>query len=147
MNKDNLKTLIERYFDGDTSVKEEKELLATLLSLPDGNKEREEVLAVMGYSAMIPPAKATKNKFWLRYVSAAAIFLLLSLTGVSVFFSGMSGRNNECYAYVNGERVENKTQIRLLMQGQLKEMSEASDEIQRQIREDINDFHDLLEIN
>ncbi len=147
MNQDSLHNLIERYFDGETSVKEEKDLLEALLSQTDGDPEKDEVLAVMGYSAMIPKAKFAGKIGWVRYAASAAVILILAIVGLTVWESVETGINNECYAYVNGQRVENETQIRLLVESQLEEMSEASDEIQNQISADFNDFRDILGIN
>lgn len=147
MNQDSLHNLIERYFDGETSVKEEKDLLKALLSQPDGDPKKDEVLAVMGYSAMIPKAKLAGKIGWVRYAASAAVILILAIVGLTVWESVETGINNECYAYVNGQRVENETQIRLLVESQLEEMSEASDEIQNQISADFNDFRDILGIN
>lgn len=147
MNRENIHILIERYFEGETTPVEEKELLNILLTLPPGDPEVEETLAVMGYSRMIPKRNSPGHHNWWKYAVAAVMLPIIIAIGFSIFHSHDSANINECYAYIGGERIENEAIIRSLVTSQLEEMSIASDEINSQIATDLSDFHGLLETN
>ena len=50
MEKPELHNLIERYFDGETTLEEERLLLHTLLGMRELDEECASALAVMGYA-------------------------------------------------------------------------------------------------
>lgn len=46
---------------------------------------------------------------------------------------------------MSGERIESEEVIRALMADQLEEMSEASEDVSRQITDDLDDFRGLFD--
>lgn len=146
MNEKELHILIERYFDGDTSVTEERRLLDALLSHPPGDRAVDEALAVMGYARVSGPAEMTARSLYRRIMTAAAAVLLV-ISAVGVFFlttSHTSGTQSECYAYVGGERIEDRDQIESIMKVQMCDMGDAADEVEKQLAEDLGDFKGLF---
>lgn len=145
MNRDELHILIERYFDGDTTPEEEKSLLATLLSMPPGDEEADEALAVMGYARLKPRKEIAVRRRNFTGIAAAAVAMVLVAFGLTLYFSTPHIDAGECYAYVGGERIESEEVIRALMADQLEEMSEASEDVSRQITDDLDDFRGLFD--
>lgn len=146
MNEKELHILIERYFDGDTSVTEERRLLDALLSHPPGDREVDEALAVMGFARVVVPAEMTARRLFKRIMTAAAVVLLV-ISAAGAFFlttSQSSAPQSECYAYVGGERIEDKNQIESIMKIQMCDMGDAADEVEKQLAEDLGDFKGLF---
>lgn len=142
MDKEKLYILIGRYFEGDTSRDEEQELLKQLLAEPAGDAAIDEALAVMGYARTKPAKKGLAKRRLITASSAAAAVAAVLAVGAFLMPKHTEG---ECFAYIGGERVESEEIVRSLMADQLGEMSEASDEVARQVATDFDDFRDAFD--
>ena len=138
MDKDRLHILIERYFDGDTTLGEERGL-------------REEALAVMGYARMdvTPAANAESGvspvrwrRMLLRGGAAAAVAAVLAVTAVLPRFAGDGG---ECIAYVDGSRIVDEHAVMGIIDAQLGEMGEAADDVSRQMESDFSEIREAMD--
>lgn len=59
------------------------------------------------------------------------------------FLTGSSVRS-DCYAYIGGERIDDRETVMRILDSQLDEMKEASEGISREIESDLGDFRDAL---
>ena len=115
------KALTERYFDAETTRKEEEELKTFAASTTD--PDFDELRAVMGYLAVGRKQHAaskacTKQPTTRRIalyarVAAAAIFLLIALPWG--YRQWQYQQENICVAYVNGERLTDDDEVMRLM--------------------------------
>lgn len=154
MDKDRLHILIDRYFDGDTTLGEERELRAALLALAPAERDRatEEALAVMGYARMdvTPAANAESGvspvrwrRMLLRGGAAAAVAAVLAVTAVLPRFAGDGG--GECIAYVDGSRIVDEHAVMGIIDAQLGEMGEAADDVSRQMESDFSEIREAMD--
>lgn len=148
MDKKTLHLLIAKYFDADTSVEEERLLLKEALRLEGKDPLADEVLAVMGY-ARSKPIKSSNalriSPIW-KISGIAAAVVAIGIGGISFMSTLSYETGNECYAYVNGVRIENQTDISHLIQQQLGEISEADENMEESISNDLEDMNNALNI-
>lgn len=132
MNKSQLNTLIEHYFNGDTSVEEERilrnELATTRLDSPEINEAR----AVMGYGLAQYNRRShrSEKKHWLRAVASVAIIALLSTTGYHLSQSG--NVTPDCIAYIDGQRITDNDKVIDMMFEGLSNIADAAEASQTQ---------------
>ena len=114
------KALTERYFDAETTRKEEEALKAFAASTTD--PDFDELRAVMGYLAVgrkqHAASKACAKQPTTRRIAlytrvAAAIFLLIALPWG--YRQWQYQQENICVAYVNGERLTDDDEVMRLM--------------------------------
>lgn len=147
MNIEELHKEIERYFEGESSVAEERALRRALLEMRPGDDPlADEALAVMGFGALsgVSAPKTRQRKGWWRVASAAAVVAGLALF-LSLTFRLASSDSQECFAYVGGERIENEEFVRNLMMEQLNDIQEARTDVDDQINTDFEDFRTAFE--
>lgn len=137
MTNDELKILIGRYFNGETSLDEEK-LLRQLLAAKDcpDIEEADEARAVMAFSLATPDAtgetyKTTttvkqRKKHLVWWNCAAAAIVAAALITPALRPSGSYG---ECVAYVNGTRIDDTETVTAMMFSELGEAAKASNQI------------------
>lgn len=154
MNRAELDILIARYFDGDTTVVEERTLLRELLNAGSLWPEAREALAVMGYGHMADRGKDSSGRnaadgrrpvvrnLWAA-ASVAAVALLLSW--MSLRFD--TGRHTECFAFVDGHKVNDNEMVMRIMSAQLGEMSQASGELADAVTEDWKELGEALKVD
>jgi hypothetical protein len=125
--------LIERYYDGLTSVEEEKQLLIFLSqsNLPDHYKPEQ---AIFGYF----DGKKKKVQFslrpYIRWASVAALIL------ASVFISKqyMVEKNTD-YAFVDGKKITNISEIKSQALASLSDISAKNNEVEDGLKNMNND--------
>lgn len=144
MDKKSLHILIDKYFDANTSVEEERFLLKEVLQLEGKDPLADEVLAVMGY-ARNKLIKHRIPQIW-KIAGIAAAVIAIGIGGISFISTVSDGTGNECYAYINGVRIENQTDISHLIQQQLGEISEADESMEESISNDLEDMSNALNL-
>lgn len=154
MEKQELHNLIERYFDGKTTLEEESLLLHTLLDMRELDEECASALAVMGYArtqaAHRNAGKAgisLKKRSWLRYaagVSAAAVIAIFSIGIVSKLIPNSSTPESECFACIDGNITNNEEIVRHLIASQFEEVSQASGSLDEEVENDFNEICNAL---
>lgn len=143
---------IERYFEGELSVAEEHILLDSLLTCKELDSEELEVLAVMGYARIATsegtvPKKTssrglhTQTRWMMKVAASVAVVAVLTVV-VSMLFG--TSHTSGCFAYVGGERINDRELVMQMMTDQLNEMSEASVNITDQIERDMDDFRNAI---
>lgn len=138
-----LEMLINRYFDGETSVQEEQALRETLADCPWSSEVIDEARFTMGYFAahkqqrQLQAAKSDRRHF---IAVAASIAIVLGI-GISVLSSQWFKPRNECIAYVNGRVIENNQEaIMSLIAQDLSTMDNAAREIAGAISDDMEEI-------
>ncbi len=155
MDKESLHRLIERYYDADTTAQEERMLLKAALESEGRDPIVDEVLAVMGYARRKPSpemeVKASmkrgvgRRSVLLRVGSAAASVAAVVAVGFMLMRSpGVGVEAAECYAYVDGIRIENRNDVASLVNRQLSELANAEESVNEVITEDFSDMSEAF---
>ena len=138
-NQAELERLINRYFDGDTTVQEEEMLRDVLADCPWNSDTIDEALFTMGYFAAHQqrhqqrqrrPVSRVSNRF--RYAAIAASLTLLLAVGIGSFWYSQQPKDM-CVAYVNGKTVENDDAVMALIANDLNAMDDASLSMEAQL--------------
>jgi len=139
--------LIRLYFDGESTLEQERELrslLGAIMQPP--TPEIEEAMAVMGYTSVMPSpgmAKVKKRYAWKPAVAAAASVLVAVAIGWMVVGQGHDYENS-CVAYVGGVQVVSTEQVMGLMDSQLSSISSAQNDINVELQEQKEAFSEIL---
>lgn len=115
--------LIEKYYDGRTTVAEEYKLQLFLSSknLPQKYKAEQ---AMFAYLKKPVQTKKLALKTWYKWVAAAAVLLVLSISTYQITTTQHTG-----YAIVDGVRITDKSTISKMAQASLKEVSNIRQQI------------------
>ena len=126
MNSKNLDELINRYFDAETTLEEEREL-QRLITGPFATDARyDEVRAVMGFTAVGRKLRRKSHRSVRLWQAAAAAVVVLMLGGI---YTIQQARPDDvcCIAYVNGRKVTNPDEVVRLMQQEMQAVSSPMD--------------------
>lgn len=132
-----LEQLIERYFEGETSLQEEQILRQMLADCTWQSDTIDEARFALGYfvahqrqqGQQKQPPRASIS---LRYMAiAASVALLLALGGGLLWHNWQ--HNNVCIAYVNGKVVEDNDKVMALVANDMSIMDNASNAITNQL--------------
>jgi hypothetical protein len=133
-NQAELEKLIERYFDGETSIQEEQILRETLADCPWSSEVIEEARFTMGFFAAHCQEKArTARKNHRRQLIgiAASIAIILAAGGFAMWHQQQL--SDVCIAYVNGKVVEDNHQVMALVANDLTKMDNAANAMTNQL--------------
>ena len=135
----NLDSLIERYFEGETSLEEEKLLKAMVARSDDSRYDA--VRAVLGYGVATRKRTALRRRR-LGMVSAAAV---ASIAVVSIAWLNLSTKNgtgnSECYAVVEGRYTSDQSEVLSIMQSDIGDIRSAQEDAGNCIAEQLKDIH------
>lgn len=127
--------LIERYFNAETTLEEERRLRQLLADTPPGDQLADEAKAVMGFSLCAPRRKKARLmpqgvRAWLSAAAAIAIVFTIGLF--------MPDTPDMIYASINGHEVTDNNRVMQMMQAELSDMAEASEYVSDCIDEEWN---------
>jgi hypothetical protein len=128
INDNSMGELIEKYFDGATSLDEER-LLRSYFRCKNVPDEWKVYQPIFRYFSSEREKRASENKaktIWmssLRWVGVAAAACLLLFAGLK-FFSTQQGFPEKSYAYINGKKY---TDLRLIQSEALKSLNSVSE--------------------
>ena len=126
-SRQELEQLIERYFDGLTTVEEEAALSACLARCPWHSESIEDAQVVMGYFAALgkyqrhSAARTTRQRI---AGIAASIVIVLSVAVFALWHQWQP--MDECVAYVNGQAISNDREVMALVENDLSSIGNAS---------------------
>ena len=126
-SRQELEQLIERYFDGLTTVEEETALRACLARCPWHSESIEDAQVVMGYFAALSKdqrhsaARTTRQRI---AGIAASIVIVLSVAVFALWHQWQP--MDECVAYVNGQAISNDREVMALVENDLSSIGNAS---------------------
>jgi hypothetical protein len=146
-NQAELEQLIERYFDGLTSIQEEQMLRATLADCPWSSEVIDEARFTMGYFAAHRQetervAKKSNRRKLIGIAASIAIILAIGIPALTHnWFAPQS--QSQYIAYINGKVVANNQKaVMSLIAQDLNTMDMATREMDNAIAADINDMGD-----
>lgn len=127
-----LTRLIERYFNGDTTVEEERTLLDELSHSTVDTPEANEARAVLGFSLVQPTTKRHSHRriSYIRAAASIAIFMTIALAGYFLFPDNST--DTECLAYINGKKITDSEAVMGLMFEGLSNIANAAEESKAQ---------------
>ena len=146
-----IRTLVDRFFDGDTTLDEEERLYAFFrrppAELPEDLLPLREMfldLAAAQYvlrqakrqSRAAPESQQTRQaKRWLRWAAAAAVALLVAGGAAALFIHGAEA-DDDCVAYIYGQRTTDRAVVLSEMQKTMTALSatDGSDVVEEQLK-------------
>lgn len=134
-SQDELEKLIERYFDGETTVQEERTLRQALADCPWRSESIDEARFTLGYFAEYKQRNRRVMSFNTRHrltSIAASIAICLAVGGYALWHQYQSSAN-ECIAYVNGKAITSDDAVMALIEKDLNTMDNASNSMAAQL--------------
>ena len=134
-----IRTLTDRFLEGETTLEEERELYAFYRSaeVPDDLLSLRPLFVGLEELQLETPSITSKKKKgdWRKWVMIAASVLVLFLFGGSFLWQQ---QQNECVAYVYGERVTDRDLIMQEMERSIGTMTEGQNDIENQLNDMFN---------
>ena len=129
-----LKQLIERYFDGETSVQEEQMLREILADCPWSSEAIDEARFTMGYfvAHRHEAQRISKRNYRHQLIGiAASIAVILAAGGYALWHQEKP--SDVCIAYVNGKVVEDNDKVMALVANDMSKMDNAANAMTNQL--------------
>lgn len=129
-----IRTLTDRFFDGDTTPEEEQELYDFYRQedIPEDLRPHQELFRDLAALTTLSPTveqRQHRSRWW---IAAAAIALLLTVGGTTLYHYQ---REDECVAYIYGERVTDRDVVLGEMQKTMTAMTaDGSDVVEEQLK-------------
>ena len=134
-----IRTLTDRFLEGETKLEEERELYAFYRSeeVPDDLLSLRPLFVGLEEIQLETPSITPKKKKgdWRKWVMIAASVLVLFLLGGSILWQQ---QQNECVAYVYGERVTDRDVIMQELERSIGTMTEGQNDIENQLNDMFN---------
>lgn len=134
-----IRTLTDRFLEGETTLEEERELYAFYRSgeVPDDLLSLRPLFVGLEEIQLETPSITPKKKKgdWRKCVMIAASVLVLFLLGGSFLWQQ---QQNECVAYVYGERVTDRDLIMQELERSIGTMTEGQNDIENQLNDMFN---------
>ncbi len=134
-----IRTLTDRFLEGETTLEEERELYAFYRSeeVPDDLLSLRPLFVGLEEIQLETPSITPKKKKgdWRKWVMIAASVLVLFLLGGSFLWQQ---QQNECVAYVYGERVTDRDVIMQELERSIGTMTEGQNDIENQLNDMFN---------
>lgn len=134
-----IRTLTDRFLEGETTLEEERELYAFYRSeeVPDDLQSLRPLFVGLEEIHLETPSVTPKKKMgdWRKWVMIAASVLVLFLLGGSFLWQQ---QQNECVAYVYGERVTDRDLIMQELERSIGTMTEGQNDIENQLNDMFN---------
>ena len=136
MKMDNLlkiRTLTERFFEGETTLAEEQQLYRYYSQPPSALPDdlapyRELFLDLAAVGTATKPASPRRWRTW----AAAAVALLIAAGGTALW---LGNRSSDYVAYIYGERTTDRTVVMAEMQKTMTAMAtDGSDSVEEQLK-------------
>lgn len=146
MKKEDIHTLIERYFSGETTLSEERWLRENLPKMRGESEEIDEALAVIGYAAAPDKDRIRRKRLKSYRPIAVAASLALILTAGGIYSYHLhSSQKSTFMAYSGGVKIDREEAMQLIA-AQMEEMSDASQDIKTEVEDDLADFRNILNL-
>lgn len=133
-DKAQLEALIGRYFGSETTVQEEQELRQCLANCPWSSELIDEACFTMGFFATHKQQSqgTTAVSKRPRYLAIAASIAVLLTIGVGLLWQSRQP-DDVCIAYVNGQAINDRNEVLMLMRSDLNDMGNATQGIAEQL--------------
>lgn len=158
MNKTDLNSMIDLYFDALLSAAQEEELYRALLACEDADEKQKEALAVMTMARMqyahvsrvSASPRSVRPVRWRRRrlvaVAAAAVVIAIGTEFIfrTLLSDNTSGFSGDMVAFVGGKKVANPSVIMKIVDTQLNDIGESSEFLDLEIASDLEDIREAL---
>lgn len=134
MKEDELIELLDKYYQGETSLDEERTLRRSLIETTSDLPEIKETLAIMTYVDMAASKERKRGTEWYRWAEAAVVALVLAV-GFSTLM--LRGNLSVCSTMIACKEYDSHETALALISSQLDAIGEASDELEEELREDL----------
>ena len=144
-NQAELEQLINRYFDGETTVQEEQALRKALADCPWSSEVIDEARFTMGYFAAHreQQQRTAKKSYRRQAIGIAASIAIILAIGIPILHHNWFAPQPQYIAYVNGKVIkDNKQAVMSLIAQDLDNMDMATREMDNAIASDMNDMSD-----
>lgn len=141
MNSKDIDHLIERYFDGLTTLDEERRLRRALADPTLGGEAVEAARAVMGvFAAQRKASQRPAARKLHAWRVAAGLALLIAATATFVLVP-REAQPEPCYlTYTEGALIDDSEQVLALMQSDLGAMADAAESVNRSVDDDFDEI-------
>lgn len=145
INIDNLKLLVDKYFDGLTTTEEERQLREGLASSEVSSTELDEARAALGVFAAARAAKRASRRRRFNAIPriAATAACACLLLGATIWFS-RSYVASASFAVIGDERIDDMDQIRSLMRSDLQSIADARSSVDAAIEAELSALSEAL---
>jgi len=129
-----IRTLTDRFFDGDTTLEEEQELydLYRQDDIPEDLRPNQKLFRDLAALATLSPTAEQSQPRRRWWMAAAAVIGLLIVGGATLYHYQ---REDECVAYIYGERVTDRDVVLGEMQKTMTAMTaDGSDVVEEQLK-------------
>jgi hypothetical protein len=145
MSQQQLHTLIEKYFNAETSVADEN-LLRNYLACGKYSltPEVEEALAVMSVQRPRAHSRLKPTHFVapLRWAAAAAVIGVIVAVGIKQYYTPVQ---NEGYAYVGGKYTNDAAVLNHMIDAQVSELAEQMQLSQQSFDDQLSDLSQVMQ--
>lgn len=134
INQQELEQLIERYFDGMTTIEEEDMMRQVLAQCPWKSEVIDDARVVMGYFAAHSEQQqrqATRGMRQRIIGIAASIAIILAVGAFALWRQQQP--SDVCIAYVNGQIVQDNDKVMALVANDLSKMDNAANAMTNQL--------------
>lgn len=147
--QERIERLADAYFEGETSLSEEKELRMILASHPEiVTQEAEELRAILGLFAATRvqerPAATTSRKPRMRRVLKPVLAITTSAAATVAILIGLSSQDAQaadtevCFTRVGEITIENPQKVKDAALGEMRLIVEASEELNSSVAADFS---------
>ena len=129
-----IRTLTDKFFDGDTTPVEEQELYDFYRqdNIPEDLRPNQELFRDLAALATLSPTAEQSQPRRRWWMAAAAVIVLLIVGGTTLYHYQ---RENECVAYIYGKRVTDRDVVLGEMQKTMTTMTaDGSDVVEEQLK-------------
>ena len=129
-----IRTLTDKFFDGDTTPVEEQELYDFYRqdNIPEDLRPNQELFRDLAALATLSPTAEQSQPRRRWWMAAAAVIVLLIVGGTTLYHYQ---RENECVAYIYGKRVTDRDVVLGEMQKTMTAMTaDGSDVVEEQLK-------------
>lgn len=150
LEKEQLEALAARYFDGLTSVDEERELMSRLADRKLHGAAADEARFAMGLLSVGGDVqRRRRGTVALRRTMAAAASLVVLVAVAAALLlgngTGWNDRDGQCIAYVNGKKVSDDQAVMALVTGDLRNVDDASDAVSGSVEQQLGSLGSAIE--
>lgn len=139
MNRKELDSLIARYFDGATTLDEERRLRSLLANPQAIGPAADEARAVMGvFAAQRMSKSAHRTRSRATAWRAAAGFAVLVAAGAILLTTSRGAENGTYTAYCGGVEITDRADVLGFMQADLDAMADAAGSVSNSVESDFD---------
>ncbi|MBQ7940780.1 MAG: hypothetical protein IJ328_00015 [Muribaculaceae bacterium] len=149
LSLEELEVLIEKYFEGETTGEEERCLRAELSDCAYRSSLIDDCLVAMGYFSVGRRAEREKTvrarmTLFRRAASAAAMTAVVLVLGLTLFKSNEVLVEDDCIAYVGGEKISDKDKVIAMVESELSSIGETVSEDRNSIMDELSGIKGIL---